>query len=177
MSDQTSNQAIIVPHDTINQVTADVNMQAATRQERKDFLSRIFQSRVEREIELAQASTVKDHFEFQRGAIQLAHDAQLQAIKEMYEDYLIQGTAENRKKRIDFFEEQLSDLQVKSIEKSRYFLTGMSAEYDKLETIKPDYMREQQEDAIQMHVNKYMGTNKNLISGFVDIVNQELSIR
>ena len=135
---------------------------------------KMFPDQQQRQIEAARYKTVKDRYEFLRKAMQIDHQAQLQGIREMYNDFLIKGKAKIRKDRAEFFQQQLDILMTNLSQKSQEFGERISKAYEKLEMIRIPFLRDRQEQLIQTIIAGYYETAEKLIKNFQNILNEEI---
>ncbi len=135
---------------------------------------KMFPDRQRRQIELTRYKTVKARYEFQIKAIQVAQEAQLQGIQEMYNDFLIKGKAKIRKDRAEFFQQQLEGLMTNVTGKSLGFSNRIHEAYQQLDEIKVEYLQKRQEQLIHSIVDGYYETVEKLILNFQNILNEEI---
>jgi biotin carboxylase len=64
---------------------------------------KVFPDKQRRYIELAKRKAVRSHYEHQHQVLQIAHEARLQEIKEIYNDFLVKGKTKFAKNRPSFF--------------------------------------------------------------------------
>ena len=144
------------------------------RDRERNIFQKIFPDRQQRQIELARHKTVKARYEFLLKALQIDHQAQIQGIQEMYNDFLVKGKAKIRKDRAEYFQQQLELLLNSLTKKSQEFSQEMEAAYQKLESVKVDFLRERQEQLIQTVVAGYYETAEKLIANFRKILDEEI---
>ena len=177
MAQELTKQDITAPeeHPVMREVVEDVLDYVEDYKEReRTLLQKLFPDRQRRQIEAAKHKTVKDRYEFQIQAIQIAHEAQLQGIQEMYNDFLIKGKAKIRKDRAEFFQQQFEDLMTNLSNKSQEFSGRINAAYKQLEKVNIEFLKERQEQLIHNIVNGYYDTAEKLIRNFQNILNEEI---
>jgi paraquat-inducible protein B len=177
MAQELTKQDLAAPeeHPVMREVVEDVHDYVEDYKEReRTLLQKLFPDRQRRHIELAKHKTVKARYEFQMQAIQIAHEAQLQGIQEMYNDFLIKGKAKIRKERAEFFQEQFEDLMTNLTNKSQEFSGRINASYKQLEKMDTEFLRERQEQLIHNIVDGYYDTAEKLIRNFQNILNEEI---
>jgi hypothetical protein len=135
---------------------------------------KLFPTRQQRKIEEAKYKTVQARYDHQTRAIRVAHEAQLQAIQEMYNDFLVQGKAKIRKDRSEFFQEQYENLMMTLANKSQEFTCRMNAGYQQLEAITVESLRKRQERLIGTIADSYYETVEKLIRNFQRILDEEI---
>lgn len=135
---------------------------------------KLFPTRQQRQIELAKYKTVKERYEYQIRAVQIAHQAQLQAIQEMYNDFLVKGKAKIRKDRSEFFQHQHEQLMRVLAQKSQEFTAQLAANYKQVEGIDVEKLRERQEALIDTIAESYYTTVGKLIYNFQRILDEEI---
>lgn len=135
---------------------------------------KLFPTRQQRQIEMAKYKTVKERYNYQIQAVQIAHQAQLQAIQEMYNDFLIKGKAKIRKDRSEFFQQQYEQLMRTLSQKSLDFTAQMDASYQQLASVKVDKLRDRQEALIDTIAESYYATVGKLIYNFQRILDEEI---
>ncbi len=144
------------------------------RDRERTLLQRYFPDRQQRQIEMARHKTVKARYEFLMKAMQIDHQAQLQGIQEMYNDFLIKGKAQIRKDRDEFFQNQLEILMSSLTRKSQEFSERLSTAYQELERIKIPILRERQEQLLLKVSEGYYATAERLMTNFRNILNEEI---
>jgi hypothetical protein len=177
MANELTKQDLTQPEDTpvMKQVVEDVSLYIEDYKDRERTIwQKIFPDRQQRHIELAKFKTVRDRYEFEMRAIQIAHEAQLQGIQELYNEFLVKGKAKIRKDRSEFFQQQLEDLMTNLSNKSQDFTAHLNASYQQLEKISVDFMRKRQEQLVETIVDGYYETVEKLIKNFQNILNEEI---
>jgi hypothetical protein len=140
----------------------------------RTMLQKVFPNRQQRYIDLAKHKTVKARYEFQMRAIQVAQEAQLQAIQEMYNDFLVQGKAKIRKDRAEFFQGQMDTLLTSLTNKSQEFTNRMHTAYQQLSNIQVEGLKKRQEKLINSIADGYYETVEKLIKSFQRILDEEI---
>jgi hypothetical protein len=177
MANELTKQDLTQPEDTpvMRQVIEDVSLYIEDYKDRERTVwQKIFPDQQQRHIELAKFKTVRDRYEFEMRAIQIAHEAQLQGIQELYNEFLVKGKAKIRKDRSEFFQQQLEDLLTNLSNKSQDFTAHLNASYQQLEKISVDFMRKRQEQLVETIVDGYYETVEKLIKNFQNILNEEI---
>jgi len=134
----------------------------------------VFPDRQQRHIEIAKRKAIKAYYEQQTEALQIANEAQIQRIRELYNDFLVKGKAKIRKERSEFFQQQIDNLMTNLTLKSREFIERVNVEYQQMEKISVEFMRERQAQLIQNIVNGYYATVEKLINSFQQILDEEI---
>ncbi len=177
MAQEMTKQELTAPEDTpvMREVVEEVSGYVEDYKDReRTIVQKLFPDRQQRHIDLAKHKTVKARYEFQMQAIQIAHEAQLQGIQEMYNDFLVKGKAKIRKDRAEFFQQQLENLMDNIARKSQNFSERINGAYQQLETILVDSLRERQEGLIETIADGYYETVAKLIKHFQNILNEEI---
>lgn len=177
MTQDLTKQELTTPedHPMMREVVDDVQMYVDDYKDRERTLwQKLFPDRQRRHIELAKFKTVRDRYEFQMQAIQIAHEAQLQGIQEMYNDFLIKGKAKIRKDRAEFFQQQFEDLMTNLAGKSQEFSSRINAAYKQIEKMDTEFLRERQEHLIRTVADGYYDTAEKLIRNFQNILDEEI---
>jgi hypothetical protein len=177
MANELTKQDLTPPEDSpmMRQVVEDVSLYVEDYQDRERTVwQKIFPNRQQRQIELAKFKTVRDRYEFEMRAIQIAHEAQLQGIQEMYNEFLVKGKAKIRKDRSEFFQQQLEDLLTNLSTKSQEFSGHLNTMYQQLEKLSVEFMKHRQEQLIETIVEGYYETVEKLIKNFQRILDEEI---
>jgi hypothetical protein len=177
MTNELTKTDLIQPEETpiMKQVVEDVSLYIEDYKDRERTLwQKIFPDRQQRHIELAKFKTVRDRYEFEVRALQIAHEAQLQGIQEMYNEFLIKGKAKIRKDRSEFFQQQLEDLLTTLSTRSQDFTGRLNAAYQQLEQISVDFMRQRQEQLMETIIDGYYETVAKLVKNFQCILDEEI---
>jgi hypothetical protein len=177
MAQELAKQELMQPEETLlmKEIVEELKEHVEDYKERqRTLLQRFFPDRQQRYIETAKRKAIKAHYEFQTEAIQVANEAQLQRIREMYNDFLIKGKAKIRKDRSEFFQQQIENLMTNLSYKSREFIEHVNAEYQQLEKLPVDFMKERQARLIQNIVEGYYETVEKLIRNFQCILDEEI---
>lgn len=173
MSEEIAKQEPQRPDDHTSRVLKEVNRRAEKYEHPDSAWDKLF-SKERRHLELAKCATVEEKYAFELRVLQTFHDAQIQVIQEMYNEFLIKGKAELRKDRAEFFQEQMNDLITAINEKSRDFLKKIESEYEHLKEISVPFLREKQEKFIEKNVERYYETLNHLQDNFRNILNEEV---
>ncbi len=177
MEQELSQQGLNRPeeHPVMKKVLDEADMYYEDHKDReRTLVQKLFPDRQQRQIEVARHKTVKARYQFLMKAMQLDHQAQLQGIQEMYNDFLIKGKAKIRKDRAEFFQHQLEILMTNLTSKSQDFSERIGVSYQKLDAIKVSFLKERQEQLIQNVVEGYYETAEKLIDNFRNILNEEI---
>lgn len=177
MAQELSRQDIAAPEDNpmVKDIVEEVSGYVEDYKEGERIPWRkLFPTRQQRQIEQAKYKTVKARYDYQIRAIQVAHEAQLQAIQEMYNDFLIQGKAKIRKDRSEFFQEQYENLMLTLTNKSQEFTSRINTSYQQLEAITVESLRKRQERLIGTIADSYFETVEKLIRNFQRILDEEI---
>ncbi len=177
MSQDLTTPAVSAPeeHPIMKKVLEETDMHYEDHKDReRNVWQKLFPDRQQRQIEIARHKTVKARYEFLMKAMQVDHQAQLQGIQEMYNDFLIKGKAKIRKDRAEFFQQQLDILLTNLSQKSQEFGERISGAYEKLGAIKIPFLHERQEQLIQTIITGYYDTAEKLIKNFQNILNEEI---
>lgn len=177
MAQELAKQDIVAPEETpvMKDVVEEVAGYVEDYKDReRNLWQKMFPDRQQRHIDLAKHKTVKARYEFQMQAIQIAHEAQLQGIQEMYNDFLVKGKAKIRKDRAEFFQQQMENLMIRLSDKSQDFSDRINAAYQQLETIKVDSLKKRQERLIESIADGYYETVEKLIKSFQRILDEEI---
>jgi hypothetical protein len=180
MAQELTRQELTAPEENpvMRDVVEDVQMYVEDYKDRERTLwQKLFPDRQRRHIELAKFKTVRDRYEFQMRAIQVAHEAQLQGIQEMYNDFLIKGKAKIRKDRAEFFQQQFEELMTNLSAKSQDFSARIDAAYKQMEGMTVELLQTRQEQLIKHIVDGYYDTAEKLIRNFQNILNEEIHDR
>lgn len=177
MAQELARQEMITPEE--NPIMKDI-MEEVTgyvedhKDRERTMLQKVFPNRQQRYIDLAKHKTVKARYEFQLRAIQIAHEAQLQAIQEMYNDFLVQGKAKIRKDRAEFFQAQMDNLLTTLTTKSQEFINRMHSAYQQLNNIQVEGLKKRQEKLMNSIADGYYETVEKLITAFQRILDEEI---
>ena len=177
MAQEFTKQGLVAPedHPMMQEVVEEVHSYIEDYKDRERTLwQKMFPDRQQRHIELAKHKTVKDRYEFQMRAIQIAHEAQLQGVREMYNDYLVKGKAQIRKERSEFFQSQMENLLITLSTKSQDFTERMRGAYQQLEGINIESLKNRQEQLIESISDGYYETVGKLIKSFQRILDEEI---
>jgi len=177
MAQDLSKQEMIAPedHPVMREIVEEVSGYVEDYKDReRTLLQKVFPDRQQRYIELAKHKTVKARYEFQMRAVQIAHEAQLQAIQEMYNDFLVQGKAKIRKDRAEFFQQQFENLMTTLAHKSQEFSERIKSAYQQVETINIDSLKKRQERLVDTIADGYYETVEKLIRSFQRILDEEI---
>jgi len=177
MAQEMSRQEMIAPeeHPVMREIVEDVSGYVEDYKDReRTLLQKVFPDRQQRFIELAKHKTVKARYEFQLRAVQIAHEAQLQAIQEMYNDFLVQGKAKIRKDRAEFFQQQFEALMNTLAGRSQDFSQRIKLAYQQVESISVESLRKRQERLIDTIADSYYDTVEKLIDSFQRILDEEI---
>lgn len=159
----------------MREVVDDVSMYVEDFKDRERTLwQKMFPDRQQRQIDMAKYKTVKARYEFQRKAIEIAHEAQLQGIQEMYNDFLVKGKAKIRKERSEFFQQQFEHLMTTLSYKSQEFSERMNTAFQQLEKLNHDFLKKHQEELIERIIEGYYETVGKLIQNFQNILDEEI---
>jgi len=177
MAQEFTKQELVAPEET--SVMKDVVEEVAGyvedyKDRERTIWQKVFPDRQQRHIELAKHKTVKARYEFQMRAIQIAHEAQLQGVQEMYNDFLVKGKAKIRKDRAEFFQQQMETLLTSVSNKSQEFTERMRGAYQQLESINVEKLKERQERLIDNISDGYYETVEKLIKNFQQILDEEI---
>lgn len=173
MSDEVVRKEEQGPEDHTARVLKEVKRRAEKYEKPDSPWDKLF-SKERRRVELAKCMTVEEKYAFELRVLKTFHDAQLQVIHEMYNEFLIKGKAQLRKDRAEFFQEQMDDLINALSEKSRGFLKKIEQEYKRLEEISIPFLRGKQEKFIEESVDRYYETITHLQENFRNILHEEI---
>lgn len=173
MPNEIAKQELQEPVNHTSRVVKEVNQWAEKYEHPDSAWDKLF-NKERRRLELAKCTTVEEKYAFELRVLQTFHDAQIQVIQEMYNEFLIKGKAELRKDRAEFFQEQMNDLVTVINEKSRDFLKKIELEYKQLEEISVPFLRKKQETFIEESVDRYYETLNQLQDNFRNILNEEV---
>ncbi len=177
MAQELSQQGLNRPeeHPVMKKVLDEADMYYEDHKDReRTLVQKLFPDRQQRQIEIARHKTVRARYEFLMKAMQIDHQAQLQGIQEMYNDFLIKGKAKIRKDRAEFFQHQLEILMTNLTSKSQDFGERIGVSYQKLDAIEVPFLKDRQEQLIQNVVEGYYETAEKLIDNFRNILNEEI---
>jgi hypothetical protein len=177
MAQDVTKQDLVAPEETpmMRDIVEEVTGYVEDYKDRERTVwQKIFPDRQQRYIELAKNKTVKARYEFQMRAIQIAHEAQLQGIQEMYNDFLVKGKAKIRKDRAEFFQQQMDTLLTTISNKSQEFTERMRGAYQQLNAINETKLKERQERLIDNIADGYYETVEKLIKNFQRILDEEI---
>lgn len=177
MAQELAKHDLSQPEDTLlmRQIVEDLRDQVEDYKDRqRTLIQKLFPDRHQRHIELAKHKAVKAHYEFQTEAVLTANEAQLQRIRELYNDFLVKGKAKIRKDRAEFFQQQIEHLMTNLAYKSRGFIEQVNAEYQQMDAITVEFMKERQQQLIQNIVTGYYETVEKLIGNFQRILDEEI---
>lgn len=102
--------------------------------------------------------------------LQIAHEARLQEIKEIYNDFLVKGKTKIRKEQAEFFQMQFETLVTNISTKSQSFGERINDAYLKLHNIKVEALRKRQELLIESIIGDYYETVDKLVKNFRKIL-------
>lgn len=135
---------------------------------------KVFPDKQRRYIEQAKRKAVRSHYEHQHQVLQIAHEARLQEIKEIYNDFLVKGKTKIRKEQAEFFQVQFETLVTNISNKSQSFGERINEAYLKLDNIKVETLRKHQEQLIESITGDYYETVDKLIKNFRKILDEEI---
>lgn len=135
---------------------------------------KVFPDKQRRYIELAKRKAVRSHYEHQHQVLQIAHEARLQEIKEIYNDFLVKGKTKIRKEQAEFFQMQFETLVTNISTKSQSFGERINDAYLKLDNIKVEALRKRQEQLIESIIGDYYETVDKLVKNFRKILDEEI---
>ena len=177
MAQDLTKQELTAPEETpmMREIVEEISGYVEDYKDReRTLLQKVFPDRQQRHIELAKHRTVKARYAFQMRAIQIAHEAQLQGIQEMYNDFLVKGKAKIRKDRAEFFQSQMEALLTTVSVKSQDFTERMRGAYQHLDSITVEKLKDRQERLIDNIADGYYETMEKLIKNFQGILDEEI---
>lgn len=136
------------------------------------LLMRLFPTKRQRDVAKHELRLAKTECEFRENAIRIARDAQIMAIEEMYNDYLVKGKTFIRRERTEFVLEQKIRMERELLKASDEFNQQVMSSYEAAEKIKLPRLREKQMELIEDSIESFHNLAKQLKEQFQGILNE-----
>lgn len=158
----------LTPHVSQNAELVDNTLAQA----HTNFLRRLFPGELERLVQLHELAQLKTGFEYRRRVLQLAVETKLQAVEEMCNHVLVTGKSEIRRERQEFFAGQSLKLQATMNDCADTFNRQLEERFQRLESLKNDYLRGQEEKRLLRIVDQFHGMLEELVTEFIGIIHE-----
>ncbi|WP_353571987.1 hypothetical protein [Candidatus Albibeggiatoa sp. nov. BB20] len=116
----------------------------------------------------------KTEFGFREKALSLARTAQLQAIEEVFNDFLLKGKTNIRAERHQFFNARLTELRRDKERTVQLFHEDIEKAYNRLENIKHEKLRQKEEERIDSMIARFYDIFESLENDFNKILNENV---
>jgi len=153
----------------------EVRVNNALEQHRSSFLVRLFPDELDREIHSHELSQLRTGFEYRRKALEMAVETRLQAVEEMCNHVLVTGKSEIRRRRQEFFTEQMLQLEQSMNRHAERFQTEIEQRYDALERLRDPRLKEREAQRLDRRVDEFNDLLEELSRDFVEIVREGVS--
>ncbi|MEZ4529134.1 MAG: hypothetical protein R2941_24745 [Desulfobacterales bacterium] len=140
----------------------------------KSFLKKLFPDRNQRELAEHELRLSQTEFQFRENALRIARNAQLQAIEEMYNDYLVRGKVPIRRERAAFVAEQRNILETHLQNLSEEFEISMMISYKKAEQISIPSMKDRKLEMLDNTITDYYDLIRQLKENFRQILDESV---
>ncbi|MDM8523751.1 hypothetical protein QUF80_10305 [Desulfococcaceae bacterium HSG8] len=164
---------IVRRDDPIQAKVREIDQQASNSASvRQSFLRRLLPSKLQREGAEHELRLAGTEYSFREKALEIARDAQLQSIREMYEDFLIKGKTHVRRERAEFVLEQKIYLENILIKATDDFNAKMTETYEKAEKIAIPELKKKNIELIYDTIDRYHALVASLQDQFQNILNE-----
>ena len=140
----------------------------------RSFLSKLFPTKLDAILKESELRQAKTESEFREKALQIVKRAQLQSIREMYNQYLIKGKGDLRQDRTRFFAEQSETLEREINKITNAFYTEIQRQHEAMEKLSLPFLREKEEARIMASVDRYLEAVDKLMSDFNNILFEDV---
>jgi len=138
----------------------------------KSFLKKLFPDKEQREQAEHNLRLSHTEFDFREKALRIGRDAQLRAIEEMYNDYLVRGKIPIRRERAEFVLEQKMMLENRVMTLSHEFESTMMTNYEKAEKIHIPSLKSRKMDMLDKTIENFYDLINQLRVHFREILDQ-----
>ncbi|MEE4357083.1 MAG: hypothetical protein V2I97_11495 [Desulfococcaceae bacterium] len=138
----------------------------------KSFLKKLFPDKRQRENAEHDLRLARTEFDFREKALGIARDAQLQAIQEMYNDYLVRGKIPIRRERAEFVLEQKMMLENRVSILSQEFETSLMKNYEQAEKIHIPSLKSRKMQMLDDTIDEYFNLVDQLRNSFKEILDE-----
>ncbi len=136
------------------------------------LMVRLFPSKRQRDVAKHELRLAKTECDFREKAIRIARDAQILAIEEMYNDYLVKGKTFIRRERTEFVLDQKLRMERELLKASDEFNQQIMISYESAEKIKLPRLREKQLELIDDSIDSFHNLATQLKEQFQNILNE-----
>ncbi|QTA81763.1 Uncharacterized protein dnl_41120 [Desulfonema limicola] len=138
----------------------------------QSFLKKLFPDKDQREAAEHELRLSHTEFNFRERALEIARNAQLRAIEEMYNDYLVRGKIPIRRERSEFILEQKKMLENRLMQLVNEFENSLVAEYERAENISIPSLKNRKFDMLEKTIENYYELIDKLRDHFREILDQ-----
>lgn len=158
--------------DAISNYSQRTTAKYINRVERENLLQKLIPSQTRREIVQHELMLVKEEFDFRRKALAVSKEAQIQALKEKYNQYLIQGKSEIREKTTFFLMSKLHELEQKIDILDDEFNQMIEEKTSKVEAIKNPRLKQAREKDLNKTIDRFIDLKEQSLKSFEAIISE-----
>ena len=151
-----------------------VAMKIAVSPQSHRILNSLFPGKHTRAIALHELQMAKTEFDFRQRALKCARDAQLQAIQDMYNDYMVRGKANIRRERAEFFLNQFNALQESIQKTSESFEKETQRVWAESENISLPLLKSKKQQLLEQTIQDFYNVVDRLKKDFENILNENV---
>lgn len=143
---------------------------------RVEFLRKLFPNGIAAEKIKGEIELIKSEYEFRKRALELIRKHQLQALQEVYNQYLVQGKADIRRNTMEFMLQKRLELETVLDAKYNEFIESRIFQYEKADKIPVQSLKKMEIERLDDATIGFKNLADKLVREFERIVEEAIKV-